>query len=217
MIFLAMKNDIQKKIEFYEYIFDNIWAVIFVINRENGVWYNKRATDLLGKVPLAIKTIEDYQKQFFHSNSKDNFDKAYLNICNREIGEDTYLYRQKDTSDNWRLFLGISNVSVWSDTDLPLEIITCAIDLSERFAKFNRIENLLEENAQLRSKLKLDILSKRETELLELVVAGLSSRQIAKQKNISYHTVETHKKNIHKKLQVTNIIDLVKFAKECGL
>jgi two-component system NarL family response regulator len=45
-------------------------------------------------------------------------------------------------------------------------------------------------------------LSTRETEVLELVVRGLSNRQIATQLNIAEHTVKNHVKNILSKLGV---------------
>ena len=59
---------------------------------------------------------------------------------------------------------------------------------------------------------KLSILTKRETEILKLVVEGVSNQHIADQLFISIRTVETHKTSIMKKLELNNTIDLVKFA-----
>lgn len=59
---------------------------------------------------------------------------------------------------------------------------------------------------------KLSILTKRETEILKLVVEGISNQHIADQLFISIRTVETHKTSIMKKLELNNTIDLVKFA-----
>lgn len=59
---------------------------------------------------------------------------------------------------------------------------------------------------------KMSILTKRETEILKLVVEGVSNQHIADQLFISIRTVETHKTSIMKKLELNNTIDLVKFA-----
>jgi DNA-binding NarL/FixJ family response regulator len=59
---------------------------------------------------------------------------------------------------------------------------------------------------------KLELLTKRESEILKLVVEGYSNQQIADQLCISIRTMETHKTSILKKLNLNNTVDLVKFA-----
>jgi two-component system response regulator NreC len=56
------------------------------------------------------------------------------------------------------------------------------------------------------------LLSKREMEVLQLFAEGMSNRQIAEKLFISVRTVETHKNNIMKKINLKNTVDLVKFA-----
>lgn len=55
-------------------------------------------------------------------------------------------------------------------------------------------------------------LSNREMEVLKLFAEGFSNRQIADQLFISVRTVETHKNNIMKKINLKTTVDLVKFA-----
>ena len=59
----------------------------------------------------------------------------------------------------------------------------------------------IEDNAQL---------SDRELEILELLLLGLSNKEVAKKMNISFHTVRTHRKNIFKKLGCKNIVELIR-------
>ncbi|MEM8896647.1 MAG: response regulator transcription factor [Bacteroidota bacterium] len=59
---------------------------------------------------------------------------------------------------------------------------------------------------------KLKHLTKREIEIIKLIVQENSSAEIAEKLFISVGTVETHRHNIFKKLQVKNSIGLVKFA-----
>jgi two-component system response regulator NreC len=55
-------------------------------------------------------------------------------------------------------------------------------------------------------------LSVREMEVFKLFAEGHSNREIADQLFISVRTVETHKNNIMKKINLKTTVDLVKFA-----
>ena len=57
-------------------------------------------------------------------------------------------------------------------------------------------------------------LTRREIEIIRSIAQGLSSVQIATQLNVSSHTVETHRKNIFRKLNISNVAELVHFAHE---
>jgi len=55
-------------------------------------------------------------------------------------------------------------------------------------------------------------LTKREKEIIQLVVNGHSTQQIADKLFVSYHTVDNHLRNIYQKLNVkkrTNLVSLV--------
>ncbi|MFQ5445660.1 MAG: LuxR C-terminal-related transcriptional regulator [Saprospiraceae bacterium] len=60
-------------------------------------------------------------------------------------------------------------------------------------------------------------LSRREQEVLVLISHGLSSQRIGKTLFISKHTVETHRKNMLRKLDFNSSTELVKFAVQQGL
>jgi len=57
-------------------------------------------------------------------------------------------------------------------------------------------------------------LTKRELELIPLLARGLSSIQIADQLSLSTLTIDTHRKNIFRKLEINSSIELVNFAHE---
>ena len=67
------------------------------------------------------------------------------------------------------------------------------------------------------SKTKFEELTAREKEIMQLVVEGRTNSTIAKTLHISTKTVESHKKNLMRKLDVSHIPDLVKFAITIGL
>lgn len=59
--------------------------------------------------------------------------------------------------------------------------------------------------------------SKRETEIVRLLADGLSTQEVADKLFLSYHTIETHRKNLLNKLNLRNTAELVKYAAHLGL
>ena len=53
-------------------------------------------------------------------------------------------------------------------------------------------------------------ITKREKEILHLIGAGFSTKQIADQLFISINTVQTHRSNLLRKLQVKNSMELIR-------
>ena len=70
---------------------------------------------------------------------------------------------------------------------------------------------------QLKNKLLLKSISKREKDIIKLIANGDNTEEISKKLNLSEHTTNTHRKNILKKLQLHNTAALVNFAVENGL
>jgi two-component system response regulator NreC len=60
-------------------------------------------------------------------------------------------------------------------------------------------------------------LTDREREMLKLVAEGYTAREIADMLVISLRTVETHKTNLMKKLNIRNKADLIRFAIRKGI
>lgn len=60
-------------------------------------------------------------------------------------------------------------------------------------------------------------LTSREQSILLLVAAGKSNREVAETLDISVLTVETHRKNIKKKLGISSTAGLIRYALEQGL
>ena len=57
-------------------------------------------------------------------------------------------------------------------------------------------------------------LSKKEKEILKLVTSGMRSKEIAEKLFISKNTVDTHRRNIHRKLNTTNTAELTRIVYE---
>lgn len=55
-----------------------------------------------------------------------------------------------------------------------------------------------------------------EIEIVKLIAEGLTTKEIAAQKFISYHTVISHRKNIFRKLGVNSISELIMYSIKAG-
>jgi DNA-binding NarL/FixJ family response regulator len=63
----------------------------------------------------------------------------------------------------------------------------------------------------------LDLITNRERQVLQMIGAGKSSKEIAAELNISVYTVDAHRSRLMKKLQLRSIGDLVRFTIQNGL
>lgn len=59
--------------------------------------------------------------------------------------------------------------------------------------------------------------TKRESEIMQLIFEGFKNREIAEKLNIAERTVEFHKQNIYLKLEVNNPVDLYKAALQLNM
>ncbi len=59
---------------------------------------------------------------------------------------------------------------------------------------------------------KFNRLSKKELEILQLVAEGLTTREMAEKLSVSVKTIESHRRNLMKKLNIFSVAGLTKFA-----
>ena len=60
-------------------------------------------------------------------------------------------------------------------------------------------------------------LTKTEQEILKDIALGMTTKEIAAKRFSSFHTVNTHRKNIFRKLGVNNVHEATKYALRAGL
>ncbi len=83
-----------------------------------------------------------------------------------------------------------------------------------RFICQRMMEVLLSPSHEAEEKIKL---TKTETEILKDIALGMTTKEIAEKRFSSFHTVNTHRKNIFRKLGVNNIHEATKYALRAGL
>jgi DNA-binding NarL/FixJ family response regulator len=79
------------------------------------------------------------------------------------------------------------------------------------------IDDFLRGSVQEEDETVASVLSAREREVLQLIAEGWSTKQIASHLYVSIKTIETHRRQIMKKLDLHTIADLTKYAIREGL
>lgn len=64
---------------------------------------------------------------------------------------------------------------------------------------------------------RLRALTKRERQVMALVIEGLTNKEIARRLNISYRTVEIHRSRIMEKTGANSLVDLARIVADSGL
>lgn len=103
--------------------------------------------------------------------------------------------------------IGLAHYTVL-DEGTDMDICACAKILNEK----NEYETLFYQNVS-NSNL-LNSISNRERDIVRLLIAKKSSKDIADNLNISKHTVDTHRRNILKKLNLSSTFELTNYFKE---
>jgi DNA-binding NarL/FixJ family response regulator len=98
-----------------------------------------------------------------------------------------------------------------------VEAIEAVLNGEDYFCETVRAKNFENTNAQdakvyVEKRMVDSLLTGRELEIIKLIALEYSGKEISEQLFISANTVETHRKNIMKKLKAKNTISLVKFA-----
>lgn len=114
-----------------------------------------------------------------------------------------------------RVIVSSSHVSVLLKESPLNEIRECILQaikgrryICQRMAEMMLASQPMEEKA---------VLTKTETEILKEIALGATTREIAERRFSSFHTVNTHRKNIFRKLGVNNVHEATKYALRAGL
>ena len=61
------------------------------------------------------------------------------------------------------------------------------------------------------------LLTTTEKNILKEIASGKTTKEIATEKNLSFHTINSHRKNIFRKLGVNNVHEATKYAMRAGI
>lgn len=100
------------------------------------------------------------------------------------------------------------------------EIIT-AIQCATRKQRYicNHVSNLLlsGNHSPAATPVEDHLLTPTEKSILKEIASGKTTKEIASGKNLSFHTINSHRKNIFRKLGVNNVHEATKYAMRAGI
>lgn len=108
--------------------------------------------------------------------------------------------------------------------DNSKEEILTALQCTSRKERFicNHVSNLLlsvnnSAFSPTHPAIKDDLLTPAERSILKEIALGKTTKEIAAERNLSFHTVNSHRKNIFRKLRVNNAHEATKYAMKAGI
>ena len=215
--------EIKDKAAFFENIINAVGASIHILKIDKNentmpVWMNKQYSKILGyslqeRVNIGFS---DETKNLYHPDDIELIKHATRKTLNERETFHIINIRGKDKRGDWQ-WLTITSQAITINSD-PDYILIGAIPLNNMELEYQvLIDRYNKEILQLKNEIKLNRLSKIEKEIITCLAKGLTTREIAQQRIRSYDTINNHKRNIFKKLNLHNIAELVAFAKETGL
>lgn len=121
-----------------------------------------------------------------------------------EIGADGYLLKNADREEFYNALCSVKKGKSYFSAEVTERLLNPEIAKGYSFGG--------EEDTVQLSKL-----TEREIDVLKQIAEGLSNKEIGDKLFISHRTVDTHRTNLMKKLDVHNIAGLIKFAIKNGL
>lgn len=163
-----------------------------------------RETESYLKIPTPAILIFDYLDEESMSDQVWNLVENNPHVKVLVITDDTDKGRIRSV-----LKLGVQGFLTKSCSEAEIIQALTTIQSKQTFYCSRVLKALVESDSQLE-------LSEREMEVVKLIATGHSSSEIAETLIISIHTVNSHRKNILKKLNLKSPTELIIFAVEQG-
>ncbi|GHT25338.1 helix-turn-helix transcriptional regulator [Bacteroidia bacterium] len=138
--------------------------------------------------------------------------------------------RQKYASSSWLLFsdelsthflrqvlLSDQQFGVVMKTDTKADILKALQQTAEGKPYLCDLAAQVLQDSMPTQNRQQDLLTIREQMVLHEIALGKTTKEIADEHNISFHTINTHRKNIFHKLEVNNLHEATKYALRAGI
>ena len=183
----------------------------------HNIWANQKSLDFLGY------SREEMDKLGFHlflnTIHPDDFEMIGNALAKFDGGPGAVyggLYRLKPKDQDYKWVIGAITV-METKNGQPWRFLNVTLDIDQMKDTQNQIITLTKENKRLKSHIKISLLTRREKEIIKLIVKGKTDKEIGNSLFISNKTAKTHRNNILRKTELSNSAALAYFALENGL
>ncbi|HTN21800.1 MAG TPA: helix-turn-helix transcriptional regulator [Pelobium sp.] len=198
-------------------------TIIHKIADGSVVWMNKQGlTKLNIKLEDLIKLgNKSYYDEYFNKEDAEDYIPKILGLLESNNDDECTTYFQQvkvDGQTQWTWHMSSTKIFMRDDAGQPILLLTLSLPIESMHTMSLKAEKILAENNFLRENIKVfSTLSKRETEMLKSLAEGESAIECGEKLFISPKTVETHRKNIRKKLGTSSFAELSKYARAFDL
>jgi len=210
----------REELSFYKTIVSGLDAIVLVmdINQLCVRWANEKFSDYLGyDAPDGDPLNEQRFLSLYHPDDRDYLINLREYLSQNPDGIYTSFYRFRH-ADGRFLWLFTSNRVFRMDPEEEIfEVLAISVDFTSQLSYQKNIKQFFQDKLKGINYKDIQKITPREQQVLQLFANGCNTKEIAQRLKISFHTVNNHRKNMLKKLQLKNLPSLVNFAVENGL
>lgn len=220
----SVLQTIENKISAIAAVADQLPSITIIHELPDFIirYISPRGLELLGRRREDIVGMsgQEYFERFLNIDDVNEYVPKIQQMLERNTDISVSYFQQVRTSREreWDWYHSVTRVLCRDDYNRPLLAISNAFPIDPDHHVTAKVARLLEENSFLRNHHHLFAkLGKRERDVLRLLALGKSSAEIAKELSISVSTVETHRKNIKRKLNAGSSFHLAQYARAFDL
>ena len=185
---------------------------------------------LQSKIVIRVKTLKDLQEKLkIYSDSIvildytlfDFVSAQQLLVVKSASKQSTWLLFSEELGEHFlrHVLISDSSISVVMKHDSQEEILNALESVKFGIPYVCESAQLIVENNEsiINTETGQDKLTASEKEILREIAFGKTTKEIAFEKNLSFHTVNSHRKNIFRKLEVNNLHEAIKYAIRSGI
>nr|WP_294897467.1 LuxR C-terminal-related transcriptional regulator [uncultured Pedobacter sp.] len=198
-------------------------TIVHKIADASTVWMCKRGLKKLNiELDDLVKLgIASYCGKYFNPEDADDYVPKIFSLLEKNNDDECITYFQQvkvDGQTQWTWHMSSTKIFMRDDAGQPFLLITQSMPIDAMRTMSLKAEKILEENNFLRKNFSaFSKLTQRELEVLKHLARGESASECGEQLFISPQTVETHRKNIKRKLGTNSFLELTKYARAFDL
>lgn len=187
------------------------------LSEMTNLYMNKFGCDILRHSSEELRSFgAEYFSRFFPADEIVAHKLALMQFIDQNDGTRLHSFLQRvrpTTESEYGWYFTTSRLLQSSSVPGSTNLLNLSVPVNTMNLTGYRISNMIENDAYIRRNFhRFNMLSMREKEIIRLIVEGKSSYEIAQMLFRSIHTINTHRKNIIHKLEVTSLAGLIKFA-----
>lgn len=209
---------LKQQVLFYEKIFNNVKAIVMIFDlmELRMVWGNEYLHKGLG---LRRNHTSPPEKilDMYHPDDRDFLLQLKRHLEANKKDTFTALYRFRHAKGHYVWFYTCANVFRHIPEEGIFEVVAVSLDFNQPMTYHKNLKFFSQEQMKGLNHKYLERITNREKQIVKYFANGFKTREIAEMLGLSFHTVNNHRKNILKKLELKNLAALVNFAVENGL